>query len=289
MTRRRQSVSVPWPFMIDAAVIGWKKCGTTSLMRWLADHAEVVAPTTKEPAFFSHDGAWAKGMHWYETQLGAATASDQWLRCDGSTSYADPEYATVVVERMDDVAPDAKLIAVWRDPFQRLLSHYHHEVRRNRRPDVPFSEAALGLGLDDVVVRNSRYSMGLEPHLRSRRGLLVLPAEHLATHGWRLVTDFVGITPSRPGNDANVGADAVSYRVHGHRAMRVLNRVRRHVPDRVASLTRPLLVRPGTHSDVRATEEIAELLPHDVAACLRDEHDWIRQHCAVTGPAPRRP
>ncbi len=265
----------------DFALIGWKKTGTTSLMSWLGEHPGVHPPRVKEPAYFSHHG---RSWHRYRRQLGAPGAAPGQLLGDGSTSYGDPHYASRSARRIAAEAPSARLIAIHRDPFARLWSHYRHEVRRGRRPAVPFSRVAADLDLDDVVVRSSRYRLGIEPYLALHPGpILLLETERLREQGWARTLAFLDLAPMPlPATDRNVGDEAVTYRFHRHRLMRVLNRVRPYVPAPLARLTRPLVVRDD---DARAERlepvDVEALLAPEVAAVLREEHAWIRARTGV--------
>ncbi len=265
----------------DFAVIGWKKTGTTSLVSWLGTHPGVHPPRVKEPAFFSHHG---RSWHRYQRQLGASEAGGDQLLGDGSTSYADPRYAARSARRIAAEAPSTRIIAIHRDPFARLWSHYRHEVRRGRRPAAPFADVAPDLDLDDIVVRNSRYRLGLEPFLALHPGpVLILETEQLRDRGWARTLAFLDLAPAPlPATDENVGDATVTYRFHQPRLMRALNRVRPHVPSPLAALVRPALVRgqAAVPEQLRASDVEALLAP-EVAAVLREEYAWIRARTPV--------
>lgn len=123
----------------NAVIIGGMKCGTTSLNAWLRDHPKVAFSSVKEIHFFDkqHD----RGSRWYrthfpllETSLGAQCVIE-----------ATPSYlyrASDVAERMANLIPEAKLIAMLRDPVKRAISHYGHMVR-NGKEDRPAEVALL--------------------------------------------------------------------------------------------------------------------------------------------------
>ena len=130
----------------DFVVIGAQKAGTSSLYGQLAAHPSVVPALRKEVHFF--DRAPAPVAHyraWFPRRatldaLGAGTGR-------GLTGEATPFYLfhPAVPERLHAVVPDARLIAVLRDPVTRAFSGYHHAVRvgDERRPiDVALDPAA---------------------------------------------------------------------------------------------------------------------------------------------------
>lgn len=103
----------------DFIIIGGQKCGTTSLYNYLIQHPEIVAAATKEVHFF--DLQFDKGVEWYEAQFPE----------NGITGEASPYYIfhPLVPQRIHQLYPNVKLIALLRDPVARTISHYFHEVR----------------------------------------------------------------------------------------------------------------------------------------------------------------
>lgn len=103
----------------DFIIIGGQKCGTTSLYNYLIQHPEIVAAATKEVHFF--DLQFDKGVEWYEAQFPE----------NGITGEASPYYIfhPLVPQRIYQLYPNVKLIALLRDPVARTISHYFHEVR----------------------------------------------------------------------------------------------------------------------------------------------------------------
>jgi hypothetical protein len=57
-------------------------------------------------------------------------ASDEPYLAEGSTGYTKRPASEGVAERIHAFNPDARLIYVMRDPFERLVSHYRHTVRK---------------------------------------------------------------------------------------------------------------------------------------------------------------
>ncbi|NES96953.1 MAG: sulfotransferase domain-containing protein [Desertifilum sp. SIO1I2] len=103
----------------DFIIIGGQKCGTTSLYNYLIQHPEIAAAATKEVHFF--DLQFDKGVEWYQAQFPE----------HGITGEASPYYIfhPLVPQRIHQLYPNVKLIALLRDPVARTISHYFHEVR----------------------------------------------------------------------------------------------------------------------------------------------------------------
>ncbi len=119
-----------WP---NFYIVGTVKGGTTSLYRHLQQHPEVFLPAFKEPHFFAQIQPKANRKHLIEfikdeadyiklyssalkfSAIGDASTSNLWY----------PE----VPERIHQVAPQAKIIIMLRDPVARAHSHYLMDFR----------------------------------------------------------------------------------------------------------------------------------------------------------------
>src|ERR687897_821943 len=89
-------------------IVGAQKAGTTSLYYYLKQHPQVYMSPRKEPHFF-------EGMHW---------------------DFYRPGRTTLPVS-----IPEARLIAVLRNPADRAYSNFLHCVRTGRESIVDFAEA----------------------------------------------------------------------------------------------------------------------------------------------------
>jgi Sulfotransferase domain len=156
----------------DFVVIGVMKAGSTTLFRWLDEHPGVRMPADKEPEFFADDRAWRRGPEWYASLFAGIPA--HLTTGEASVAYADPRTAGVVVPRLQQTLPDARLVCLLRDPVARLRSHYRHEVLRGREsrtlPDA-LTDA------ESPYVRRSSYGRVLRPWLDAATG----PRLHVAT------------------------------------------------------------------------------------------------------------
>jgi len=112
----------------DLLIIGAQRCGTSSLYKYLGRHPQVVASTRKETEYFS--GRYALGEHWYRAHF-PSTRSITRGDVERITFEATPDYMLDprAAERAASVVPDARIIALLRDPVARTYSHYRHMVR----------------------------------------------------------------------------------------------------------------------------------------------------------------
>jgi len=113
-------------------IIGAPKCGTTSLHGYLAQHPCVLPALNKEVRYF--DQFSHKSLNWYRAHFPTRRARrrasqspcEHILTGDATPTYLmDPE----APRRAHEVLPEAKLIALLRNPVDRAYSNYQMEVR----------------------------------------------------------------------------------------------------------------------------------------------------------------
>jgi Sulfotransferase domain len=152
----RPAVQIPPGKTLDFVIIGAQRSGTTSLWQYLRTHPELWLPPDKEAPFFSHVERYERGIDRYLQQHFAAapprvkwgTASPHYMRgMPGSPVEA-------IAERMHATVPDAKLVAILRDPILRAFSQYRLTVRRGSETRS-FADAARDL-LQPEALEESR-------------------------------------------------------------------------------------------------------------------------------------
>jgi hypothetical protein len=123
----------------DFVIIGGKKCGTTFLYHLLGQHPLVEPAASKELHFF--DALFDEGIEWYR-QCFPAPRWENGRRT--ITGEASPYMANrLAPERMARVVPEARLIALLRDPIDRAYSDYQMVARKDREHNT--FEEAIGL------------------------------------------------------------------------------------------------------------------------------------------------
>ena len=134
-------------------ILGAQRSGSTSLFNYLVQHPDVLPPLGKEIHYF--DLHYQRGLNWYRGRFPYAhRLSGGTLTLDASPYYLLHPLAP---ERAARLVPGAKLVALLRNPVERALSHYQHEVRGGRE-SLPFERA-----IEQEVERLS----GEEERLRS--------------------------------------------------------------------------------------------------------------------------
>ncbi len=199
-------------------VVGAQKAGTTSLHALLSEHPAMRAPLVKEVHYF--DLAADRPARWYEAHFptGPGGGDGGALAFDTTPYYL---FHPQVASRIARYDPDARIVALLRDPVQRAWSHYWHEWRRGfetlepmealsqekaRLPDPHFR---IGETQRDIFAHQhysycarSEYDRQLERWFGCfpRANILVLRSEDLFAHPAATLArlaDFLNIAPFR--------------------------------------------------------------------------------------------
>lgn len=202
--------------------IGAQRSGTTSLFTFLAEHPNVFPSFRKEVHFFDihHD----RGESWYRSNFALARQ----LRPGYTTGEATPNYLahSEAPQRAFDLVPEAKLIALLRDPVDRAFSSWKLNQRMGWETrefaQAVEEEIALGLEMDrpstlpaDIsqakpgtlrwsYVLKSRYAGHIERwvELFGSDQLLVVQSERLfqdPVPNLKIICDFLEIESSKLG------------------------------------------------------------------------------------------
>jgi hypothetical protein len=137
--------------MPNFLVIGAGKAGTTSLYHYLKQHPQIYISPVKEPNFFAFEG---KKLNFRGpdakneikriiTNIEDYRALFRGVSNEKAIGEISPRYLShpEAPERIRRYVPDAKLIAVLRDPVERAYSSYLMWVRDGFEPCSSFSEA----------------------------------------------------------------------------------------------------------------------------------------------------
>ena len=115
-------------------ILGAARCGTTSLAHYIGQHPDVVISSPKEPKFFEAEYEAGPAYYW-ETYF----AHWRGQRAAGDARGANL-YLPYVAPRIRDLVPDARLIAILREPGQRALSHWWWKTTHDQER-LPFADA----------------------------------------------------------------------------------------------------------------------------------------------------
>ncbi len=101
-------------------IIGAGKAGTSSLYYYLQEHPHVEAAAEKQVQFFDHQ--YSRGLDWYRSRFPRRMANGH------VTGEASPGY--IVYSRVPPLvlasAPEARIVALVREPLDRFWSSYHY-------------------------------------------------------------------------------------------------------------------------------------------------------------------
>jgi hypothetical protein len=156
-------------------VIGAQKAGTTSLYHYLAQHPQIYMSPIKEPCFFNHginsDGKIVEEKFGNPDQRPSRFSNIEEYRAlfrgakdETAIGEASPPYiyAPGTVERIERYVPEARVIAILRNPVDRAYSAFLHAVRIGKEPLTDFTRALLEE--DNRIRENWHYTF----HYRSR-------------------------------------------------------------------------------------------------------------------------
>ena len=104
-------------------IIGAMKAGTTSLYEYINQHPQVLPCAQKEVHFFVHH--YEKGLDWYRSHFPPIANDVNYLTGEASPGYL----CNTVQQKVKDTFPNVKLIAILRNPVERAISHYYHNVK----------------------------------------------------------------------------------------------------------------------------------------------------------------
>ena len=144
----------------QSIIIGFSKCGTRALLRYLQLHPNIEA-AKREINFFQIEENYNKGLEWYRDKMPAVKPSQMAIE-------KSPEYihSKVASERMKAMNGSLKLILNVCDPIRRSVSEYTqklYDLRALNKRMPPFEELALNsdknsINADMWWIRRSRYS-----------------------------------------------------------------------------------------------------------------------------------
>ena len=135
--------------MPNFLILGAPKAGTTALYRYLKEHPQVYMSPIKEPKFFALEGEkidfrgpydWKKD---YITDIETYCALFKEVSDEVAIGEASPWYLHIskAPERIQHHIPDARLIAILRDPVERAYSQFLSLVRQGLEPLTDFAQA----------------------------------------------------------------------------------------------------------------------------------------------------
>lgn len=188
----------------DFSIVGVQKAGTTTLAWALRQHPDVCRPPRKEVHFFDDEDYDWESPDYARDYTAPRRATRHRMVGDATPTYLFWPHA---LERMHAYQPDLPLIAIFRDPLERLFSHWAHLrarvmpwvdwpkfIRRFAEPSLPVE---LPAGIPPVRygqmagIARGYYGQQLQ------RGLSIFPREQWLLLEFRqMFADFSGTLDS---------------------------------------------------------------------------------------------
>lgn len=115
----------------DFVVLGAQKCGTTALYHCLAQHPRIRMPAGKEETHYFNKH-YLRGDGWYLNHFPVKLPFSKGKNSRIVVGDSTPCYIFTpsVPLKLSQFLPDAKFIVIFRDPVERALSHYFHNIRK---------------------------------------------------------------------------------------------------------------------------------------------------------------
>lgn len=205
-------------------VIGTQRGGTSSLSQYLGWHPGVQSAQLKEVDYFTYFSD--RPLAWYRSHFPIMKPGKQ--TGEASPSYLFDERAP---SRIAEALPEARFVALLRDPVERAISHYSHQ-RRKGLENLGLQEA---LQAEEERTAGERERAVADPHYRplrlrhwsyvqrglyaeqlerwfavvDRERILVLSSEELYEHPsatYARTLEFLGLAPFEPETFPQVNA-----------------------------------------------------------------------------------
>ncbi len=267
------------PSLPNLIIVGAAKCGTTSLHHYLDLHPEISMSSTKELNYFIQPD-WLERRAWYESQFDGRAR----VRGEASVPYTWHPVSPCVAERIEQLAPDAKIIYMVRDPFERTIAHWVERYSFGER--IPFERRLRDWRRpDNLLVCASRYATQLERYRRrfDPSQLLVVDQRELKSDRSRVLREvfsFLDVddsfsTPAfeeeRNTRSQKYAPTKLGYPIWNHS----LGPAVRPLPPRLRDPLRRHLIR--TLSRKIESPTIDPVLRRELTPLYRDEADGLRE------------
>lgn len=243
---------------IDFALVGPPKSGTTWLARCLGEHPAIFCAKENVHLTLSPYEEWAKWVRLFQD----ADKKTQALG-DYATTYS---YFPGMPARLSELKPNLKIVFTVRDPVERCLSSYKHDIRMGFIPRrYPFYRLIQPYFLRDRYIDAGCYSKHVARFLEHfpPEQIYLSPMPNLEQDNQPRLDDlcrFLGVHP-RPLPSAN----DIVYETHNPLLPRV-HRVAVHsrrFPKRIAQIVDPVNRRVGRR-----------VLPDPVEP---EHRNWVKQ------------
>jgi Sulfotransferase domain len=143
----------------DFIIIGAMKSGTTTLYDMLKASPDIDLPATKEPGILTGGASAEACRRAYARHFSGCAPGT--IVGEATTHYTmQTMFGDVSARAREVCGPELRLIAILRDPVERLESHLRHDVQVGR---IAAEDAARALADDPRYFETGRYHARLAP------------------------------------------------------------------------------------------------------------------------------
>lgn len=157
--------TAPLRTLPDFVIIGAQRAGTTSLYDYIIQHPDVHKSAHKELHYF--DLNFARGAAWYRAhfpysmnRILAAARGRKFVTGEATPYYL---FHPLAAERAAATIPQAKIIAILRNPVSRAYSHFNR-VHNNAHEKFSFEQ---GLQMEEERLRGEKEKFRADPNYYS--------------------------------------------------------------------------------------------------------------------------
>ena len=247
-------------------LIGAMKSGSTSLHYYISTHHEIFMCEPKEPFYFAKEINWSRGEDWYIKLF--ENADNAKIIGESSTAYTKRPKYNGVAKRIAEFNPNARFIYIMRDPIERTISHYWHNVRWHGEKRDMLAAIKREAHFLDV----SNYPMQIAPYFKifGRDAVYLLTFEQLVDDPLGAVSaifSWLGVDPSFSPPNIGQTQNKTPARVEQIKGLGILHRFRYsklwaslhpHVPKSIINLGRYAAVKDMD----RGLEQVDEVIDY---------------------------
>jgi hypothetical protein len=262
-------------------IIGAMKSGTTYLHDLLSFHPDIFMSSVKEPCYFVEKNElkriapsmWNMGI-WKssETYLNLFNESKgEKYRGESSTLYTYFPLLQNVPERIYEFNPNARLIYLIRNPLERTLSHFWHDVR----VESVFQDPSKILEQGSYYLDISNYALQIKQYLRffPKENIHVCTFERLTSNPmatlqdifrWLEISENVSIpNTDKPKNVTPNDIYVSKYNVlpYSFRSSNFVSKVRGLIPYRIIKYLRALTQKKIDKKSIDMSGVIEQIKP----------------------------
>lgn len=159
-------------------IIGPMKTATSALYEYINNHPLVLPCIEKEVHFFNDNYKFSQGKDWYIAHFPLIPPGENFITGEASPGYI----VNNVQNKVFDMFPHLKPIALIRNPIDRALSHYQHNVKHGFERRT-FAEA-IATELDIIKSFNNPSDILHKPNWWGTTGYILIGCYYYFLKQW---------------------------------------------------------------------------------------------------------